>query len=171
MNRTIGYYQDNNRFFPFIVDGQTGPKTNLPPGGGGDTAVAFGMYTSGTTSRIVGYTFEFNQRKPVLWTYLSITNISQTSLDKFGYEHGVALAINDAGQIVGSVWNTQANTIERACFWRVSGGGGVLDDGTFNMDLVRAYKVGPSWSSSKVAGIGVNKTTLLPRGFVLDHAD
>jgi len=171
MNRTIGYYEYSFKFIPFIVDGQTGPKYDLPVGGGGDSAVAFGMYTSGTTTRIVGYTYEFLQKRASLWTYTGSGNVSQVLLDKYGYQNASAQAINDAGQIVGSVWNTSPAYVEKACFWRVSGGGGVLDDGTFNMDLVRGQKVGPSSTSSKVAGIGVNKSTGLSRGFILDHAD
>jgi hypothetical protein len=104
----------------------------------------------------VGYTFEVGQKKPVVWTYTNCTNVVQASLDKFSHDHGIALAINDSGQIVGSVFTSQfpfGGYDERACFWRVSGGGGVLDDDTFNMDLIRAYKVGPSSGSSKVAGV------------------
>jgi hypothetical protein len=101
--------------------------------------------------------------------------VVQDLFDKFGYEHGIARSINDAGQIVGSVWTTNqfpnSGYDEKACFWRLSDfSGGLLNNqGTFDMDLVRACKVAGSVTSSRVAGIGVKNG--LARGFILDHAD
>jgi hypothetical protein len=175
VNRTIGYYQDFNRPIPFIVDGSTGPKYDLPVGGGNDGAFALGMYTSANTSYIVGYTFQFSQRFPCVWTYTGNGNVSQVLIEnKFGYADGIARSINDSGQIVGSVSNIpypNSGYDEKACFWRLSDfSGGLLNNqGTFNMDLVRAYKVASSSTSSRVAGIGVKNG--LARGFILDHAD
>jgi hypothetical protein len=177
-NRTIGYYEHGPNPFPFIIDGTTGPKHMLPVGGGGDGAPPFGMYTSGTTSYIVGYTFEASTRRPVLWTYVDSSNVTQQQLDRYGYDHGIARSINDAGQIVGSVWNTpypNSGYDERACFWRLpslGGGGGLLNDqGSFNLTLIRAYKVASSSTSSRVAGFGIDNTSGYARGFILDHAD
>ena len=166
-NRTVGFRGNDPLFHAFIIDGAAYALTEPP---GAVATVAFGMFTTGSVSKVVGYSLIGSQKKPILWSYDGNGLSSYTLLTlPLGLSEGVARGINDAGDIVGSAWTSGQ---EVACRWNYSGSVIVLNNysGDTNWNLVQAYKVSSTAGGRKIVGVGwhTNGGSALMRGFVFN---
>lgn len=165
-NRTVGY---RGAPHAFIVDSGVGGgafSLSVPPGT--TASVAYGIWTYGSTSFIVGFYVENGYRKPIRWSYTGNGQSTYTLLSlPSGHVEAVARSIYGYGYsqvIVGDGGPGQA-----ACKWDWSGNATLL---TYpDWILQRANKVNPNAAQGggrTIVGIGQRNIggTYYTRGFV-----
>jgi len=163
VNRTVGYRGSAPQ--AFLIDG-TARTLSTPSGTTGSAAL--GMSTTASTSKVAGYYIINGLTKPISWSYTGNGQSTYVVLSLPGdATQGSARAVNDAGDIVGSVWGGSAGEV--ACLWSSSGTVTVLSSiyPDLNWSFTRAYKINSSGAGRKIVGFGTHNGS--QRGFVLSN--